>query len=170
MAEGILRDSSGLERGQSKLELREALLPDRVAQKAYCRWLSEQRGEEIRLPSGKEWEKAATAPKGKYPWGSAEPDAERANFSHNVSAPTPVGVYPAGDGPYRHCDLGGNVWEWSADRYEDVEDRDVRVLRGGSWDLSADLLRAAYRGRYSASDRSSLFGFRVLVVPASLGS
>jgi len=68
---------------------------------AYCRWLSEQQNRKVRLPSGAEWEKAATPVKGEYPWGAEEPDEERANFAPewkpNVGSPTPVGVYPGGD-------------------------------------------------------------------------
>ncbi len=78
---------------------------------AYCAWLSEQRSAEVRLPAEAWWEAAATPESGKYPWGEAEPDAERANFLGKVGAPTPVGIYPTGNGRLGHCDLAGNIWE-----------------------------------------------------------
>jgi hypothetical protein len=134
---------------------------------AYCRWLSEQRGEPVRLPTEAEWEKAATPERGEYPWGTDEPDAERANFDQNVGRPTPVGIYPAGDGPHGHSDLAGNVWEWCADRYE-FHGEDARGLRGGGWFYPAVSLRAACRDWYPARYRFDDIGFRVAAVPASL--
>ena len=144
--------------------------------RAYCRWLAAQRGIEIRLPSEVEWEQAATPEEGEYPWGKVEPDAERANFSSDfpnpdVGSPTPVGIYPAGDGPYRHCDLAGNVWEWCLEEGEELswaKGEPTRVLRGGGWYGPAVLLRAACRSRYRATDRYLDVGFRVLAAPASI--
>jgi formylglycine-generating enzyme required for sulfatase activity len=135
---------------------------------AYCRWLTEQTGFEVRLPTEAEWEKAATPEKGEYPWGEEEPDPDRANFDSNVESPTPVGVYPSGDGSYQHCDLAGNVWEWCADRVE-VSDKseEWRALRGGGWNYPAGYLRAAYRVWYLAWYRNVNIGFRVAAAPAS---
>ncbi len=73
-----------------------------------------------------------------------------------VGHPTPVGVYPAGDGVYGHCDLAGNVWEWMEDVWrDDPEEAETetqekitsgyRVLRGGSWRYDPGLLRSANR-------------------------
>jgi hypothetical protein len=135
---------------------------------AYCRWLSDQRGELIRLPAEGEWEKAATSPAGEYPWGGEEPDGERANFDGNVRAPTPVGIYPSGDGPHGHSDLAGNVWEWCADEREGPEiEGGWRALRGGGWDVSAVDLRSAIRDGDHARYRNDSIGFRVAVAPAS---
>ncbi|MCP3963403.1 MAG: SUMF1/EgtB/PvdO family nonheme iron enzyme [bacterium] len=124
---------------------------------AYCRWLSEQRGEQIRLPSEREWEKAATPASGMYPWGKAGPNEERTNFAKNVGAPTPVGVYPAGNGPYDHCDLGGVVWEWNQVK---------GVLRGGCWFSSYKYLRFNVHHMNLAEGRGNSVGFRALAVPA----
>ena len=44
----------------------------------------------------------------------------------------------------------------------DMFDRDSRrVLRGGSWNLTADFARAANRNRRSPGYRDSLLGFRL---------
>ncbi len=125
--------------------------------RAYCRWLSRQRQEEIRLPTSTEWEKAATPNEGRYPWGKEEPDDKRANYGWSVKQPTPVGIYPAGDGPYGHSDLAGNVWEWCADN----DGTGFRALRGGSWHDPPEYLRYSYRGRGDASYRGDDTGFRL---------
>jgi formylglycine-generating enzyme required for sulfatase activity len=77
----------------------------------YCAWLGR------RLPTEAEFERACRgADARRYPWGDGPPTPELAVFSGDVSAP--VGSRPAGAGPYGHLDLAGNVWEWSADRYD----------------------------------------------------
>ena len=123
---------------------------------SYCRWLSELWGVEVRLPTQEEWETAATSPEGEYPWGGAEPDSERANFGRKVGHPTPVGLYPAGNGPYGHCDLAGNVWEWCSDEEEVAwaKEEGGRALRGGGWSSPAVFLRSAFRVGCDASDPS----------------
>jgi formylglycine-generating enzyme required for sulfatase activity len=146
---------------------------------AYCRWLAEIRGREVRLPTQKEW-LAACAAGSEYPWGDAEPTPEYANYSESkVESATPVGVYPLGAGPQGHLDLGGNVLEWSADEYQptaedlqkwnldDKSERRWSFLRGGCWIFPALNLRAAFRLRDHASNRGSDFGFRVAVARAS---
>ncbi len=137
---------------------------------AYCRWLSEQGARELRLPTEVEWRQAATHPNGTYPWGMAEPDKERANFTtrfteSSVGRPTPVGIYPLGDGPYGHRDLSGNVWEWCSEQLEPGSDQ--RVLWGGSWKSTAEDLRSAVRLWRPASYRVDSVGFRVLAASAS---
>lgn len=134
---------------------------------AFCRWLTEQRGEPVRLPTAAEWETAATPARRGYPWGEEEPNFQRANYGNSVGVPTPVGIYPAGDGPFRHCDLAGNVWEWCEDKVRADERVTWRVLRGGSWILNAKALWAASRVADPARDRRASFGFRVAAAPAS---
>jgi formylglycine-generating enzyme required for sulfatase activity len=43
--------------------------------------------------------------------------------------------------------MAGNVWEWTASRWE--TDSEVRVLRGGAFGISADNARAPYRYRFN---------------------
>jgi len=142
---------------------------------AYAGWLSRQRGKEYRLPRQEEWKRAATSKKGEYPWGAAEPDAERANFAEKVGAPTPVGIYPCGDGPYGHSDLAGNVWEWCADEVELTDDywsaeqkrEGGRAVKGGCRVLPAMFLRSAFRNGSPAWLRLDDVGFRLVVSSAS---
>ena len=69
--------------------------------------------------------------------------------------------------------MHGNVWEWCWDGYGDygVKSPTVdptgavgvpdRVIRGGSWGLTADLTRASLRFRFTPVDRNLHLGFRV---------
>jgi len=53
-------------------------------------------------------------------------------------------------------DMAGNVWEWTSSDY----DADNKVLRGGSWDSGADLVRSASRIWLTPGNRDYDVGFR----------
>jgi formylglycine-generating enzyme required for sulfatase activity len=84
----------------------------------------------------------------------------------------PVGKFkPNSFGLY---DMHGNAWQWCADwsgpKYyaksptddpTGPDSGDVRVLRGGSWNVWPGHARSATRNRYAPGDRASSTGFRV---------
>ena len=132
--------------------------------KLFCDWLNSQQKGYYRLPTGVEWEWAASSGVRKYPWGDNEPTPELANYCGRVGQTTPVGNYPAGATPDGLMDMAGNVWEWCEDWYD--EDKDVRVLRGGSWHSPSDRLLCSNGFVINPDGRVNSFGFRVVLVPS----
>ncbi len=147
---------------------------------AFCAWASQVIGEEVRLPSEAEWEKAARGSDARiYPWGNQEPDSRRCNFNNHLQDTSPVGQFsPQGDSPYGCADMAGNVAEWTSslwganlDRadyrypYRPDDGREKRnasgrrVLRGGAFANDRAAVRCAYRNRNRPWNIRS--GFRV---------
>jgi formylglycine-generating enzyme required for sulfatase activity len=153
----------------------------------FCRWLTgKERAEgrlkgkdRYRLPTDAEWSLAAgirpqegSTPEDQmkstavWPWGHHWPPQPG---DGNLAPPlkvdrfaftSPVGSFRAN----RHglFDLGGNVWEWCEDWYNEA--RVTRVLRGGSFndDLPMYLL-SAYRFSGTMNLSSEDIGFRVVL-------
>ena len=152
---------------------------------SYVRWLSRETGEAYRLLSESEWEYAARAGT-RTPFHTGptiSPDQANHNGSHSYGSggrglyrqrTMPAGSFsPNGFGLH---DAHGNVREWVADCWHSNYagapsdgsawmtggDCHQRVVRGGSWWNTPDLLRSAHRGKYNVKIQSSdFFGFRV---------
>jgi formylglycine-generating enzyme required for sulfatase activity len=149
---------------------------------AYAQWAGR------RLPTEAEWEYAARGgftgvggkPKYRYPWGDKS-DSTKANFDAAGSRVwsldafmrylRDVGSYPPNG--YGLYDMAGNVWEWCADWYDANYYQNSprsnpkgptegvgRVLRGGSWFFSGNLLRCANRNWGNPTGRGYDVGFR----------
>ena len=130
-----------------------------------------------------------------YPWGRGKPSGRAGNYrgqewnnaagvaaakaygfgagltlipgyNDGVLFTAPVGSYsPNSLGIY---DLGGNVWEWSEDKYSPM--KAWRVLRGGSWgNSSRGNLLSSYRFLSDPGIRGVLIGFRVVCEAGSGG-
>jgi toxoflavin biosynthesis protein ToxD len=125
---------------------------------AYVTWLSSLTGHPYRLPAEAEWEWAAGGPGGReFPWGQEFDPAKANTRETGIHTTTPVGVFPAGAGPFGHLDLAGNVEEYTSGCYRPypggapVEDHltqrlgSYRVTRGGSFARYGDLARTRRR-------------------------
>lgn len=113
---------------------------------AYAAWAG------LRLPTEQEWERAAT-----LGWRPAVALAAVAWFRDNSDGrPHAVGTLAADVLGFH--DLLGNVWEWTADWYDD--ERVYRVVRGGSWRTVADDVRPAHRDWNPPVERMDCIGFR----------
>ena len=157
----------------------------------YIIWLSARTGQTYRLPSEAEWEYAAragtTTP---YPWGE-EASHDQANYGAESCCSeqatgrdrwlqtSPVGSFPAN--AFGLYDMHGNAWQWVEDCYVETYadaptdgspvDRpacETRVLRGGTWGDTPELIRSAYRNWAPPPDwpsdreyRSGGVGFRI---------
>jgi formylglycine-generating enzyme required for sulfatase activity len=135
-----------------------------------------------RLPTEAEWEYACRA-------GTTTPfntgnnvTIFQANYDGNhpyldnekgtyLRKPVEVGTYDPN--PWGLFDIHGNLWEWCWDWYEEYADDPalnplgassgvLRVLRGGSWNDSAQGLRSAYRGYSPPSARIFTLGLRLV--------
>jgi formylglycine-generating enzyme required for sulfatase activity len=152
---------------------------------SFCHWLGRRLGYEVRLPTEFEWQLAALGgnvgavsepaptsptPLQNYPWGQDwNPALEpwRANSSESdLGRSIAVGMYPGGASALGVLDLSGTVWEWCQNTYENPDDVEVsatgvaRVLRGGSWNVSARYCRCAYRGHFVPDIQNNGIGFR----------
>jgi len=135
---------------------------------SYTKWLSEQTGQQYRLPTEAEWEYAARAGTETDYWWGNEIDKSKANYNRNLGRTSPVGDYEPN--PFGLYDTAGNVWEWTCSEYENKyhgkEKQCVAManrlsLRGGSWDGHARNVRSASRSRSTPPYRVVLNGFRV---------
>ena len=147
---------------------------------AFCRWLSHHLKQTISLPHEYQWGVGARyAGEGRcdgriYPWGDEQITAEHANYAETeLSQTSPVGLFPRSRQPHSDLeDLGGNVWEWCANKYatpavSDVDQSgDHRMLCGGSWGYNSFFRWAAYRVINHPYYRRHDYGFRVVRVPA----
>lgn len=142
---------------------------------AFCSWLSHRLGFEVRLPTEKEWERAARGTDGReYPWGNGyKAGFANINEKHGKVGPdylqrtSAVGIYPQGASVEGVMDLAGNVWEWCLNEYANPKrtqrsGTDPRALRGGSWSFDRVDARAAFRLVFHPFGRFVGIGFRVV--------
>ena len=126
------------------------------------------------LPTESQWEYACRAgTKTVYSWGDTI-SSDNANYGNIIGQTSNVGNYVAN--PWGFYDMHGNVWEWTADAYQDsyptgnpvVNPSNVgssasdRVLRSGAWGAAVRHLRSAKRGKQPPNFKHNKnIGFRL---------
>ncbi|WP_179047868.1 bifunctional serine/threonine-protein kinase/formylglycine-generating enzyme family protein [Nostoc sp. TCL26-01] len=146
----------------------------------FCARLSHKTGREYRLPSEAEWEYACRAgTTTSFHFGETI-TPNLANFSNEThhtyrKETSDVGSFQVAN-TFGLYDMHGLVWEWCADPWhnnyhdaptdgsiwEDGGDIYRRVLRGGSWNFSAELCRSASRSWNESDGGLRICGFRVV--------
>jgi len=137
---------------------------------------------ELRLPTEIEWEVAATwdatnSVKLDWPWGNQPPEPRHANLIESgVFSPLPVDSLGDGAAPCGALALIGDVWEWTASEFrgypgfvahpyreysEVFFGTEYRVLRGGSFAASRDVVTPTFRNWDFPQRRQIFAGLRV---------
>jgi len=140
----------------------------------YCEWLGEGTGQNYRLPTEAEWERAARGGvEGKlFPWGDDPPESLPGSDQRWKTGPERVARYvPNALGLYDICE---NVHEWCSDWYRSdyyatspernprgQETGERRASRGGSWRHHIKVTRCAARSSIPPEFQYADYGFRV---------
>ena len=127
---------------------------------AYASWYGEQTGENYRLPTAEEWEKAARGEEGRYfPWGNNWLNEGTNAAVSGLNYTSAIANFPLSKSVYGVEDMAGNVFEYTSTlKWQGTR----AVMKGCSWDDLPGFCRAAYQHTRPIKSRHILFGFRLV--------
>jgi formylglycine-generating enzyme required for sulfatase activity len=137
----------------------------------YCNWLSKKTGKNYRLPTEAEWEYACRAgTTTEYYWGN-KIDGDYCWYGKNSKWE----VHPVGQkkpNVFGLYDISGNVSEWCNDWHGNYPSGVInptvpstgidRIIRGGSFESTADNCRSACRYGFVPTLKYTTLGFRII--------
>ena len=160
----------------------------------YCEWLTRTFSHQIpggyifRLPTEKEWQAfASCGDRRRYPWGDTWPPPDTFNYrgkegvgllyrlfqhepyisGHNDGFIVTCPVKQSGGNAWGLFGVGGNVWEWCQDWFDDQQI--TRSLRGASWNNDEpDIIAVTNRSDAYPVRSNSMIGFRVVAAPVEV--
>lgn len=142
--------------------------------------LSQETGEQFRLPTEAEWEYAARGGEKSVGYiysGSNNPVDVAYHFEdggnqRELGVTVPVGTLSPNELGIH--DMSGNVYEWVLDEFQAYTSSSVidpigvgekKMLRGGSWYHNKFSQAASYRGSNTADFARAYLGFRIIYIP-----
>jgi|GEM_PF-941970 len=139
----------------------------------FCQWLG------CKLPTEAQWEYACRGGEENIPYNTGKTiTKQQANY--NSDKPVPVNSFIPNQ--YGLYNMHGNVWEWCEEWFGGYNRGEMevnptgpqlgsyRVLRGGSFIISAGLCRSACRNSLHPGNCSNNIGFRLVCFPQFGGS
>jgi formylglycine-generating enzyme required for sulfatase activity len=139
---------------------------------AYCKWKSELTGQNIRLPSEKEWEYVASnfgQLSHEHFFWDEDRIVEFCNIEETGVLDTlPVDHFPENEYAGGTRDLFGNVFEWVQDKYDkkfpngSSHTLEYKIARGGSYITHFKHIAAWRRIPFLKSYCTSFLGFRTV--------
>lgn len=157
----------------------------------YCDWLTRSFSRQIpdgysfRLPTEREWQAfASCGSRRRYPWGNNWPPPDAFNYrgeegvglfyrlfqhepyisDHDDGVIVTCPVKQSGANAWGLFGVGGNVWEWCRDWFDDQQI--TRSLRGASWNnYEPDIIAITNRSDAYPLRRNPMIGFRIVLAP-----
>jgi len=188
-------DSGGYNEHSMNGDAQPALRIGWLGATTFAKWLSQNTGKRLRLPTEAEWEYAARAGTETTRYWGDDPGSDEAcsfanvhdrasqqlnwNQKHHLCDDGYLVTAPVGrfrPNPYGLHDMLGNAWEWTCSAYNADyggaekecanEDRPgMRVRRGGAFNDSPRHVRSAYRFRDNPISYGHDLGFRLAMIP-----
>jgi formylglycine-generating enzyme required for sulfatase activity len=146
---------------------------------AFCKKASAKTGRQFRLPTEAEWEYACRAgTKTAYFCGDDDKQLEDYSWYSTKGPAKGSGTHPVGQkkpNPWGLYDMVGHLGQWCDDAFtgpfpkgaKGPEPKNLRVHRGGFWDLGSEACRSAKRFWLGGGARNFYVGFRVVVSGAA---